>query len=118
MNKKNSITLIILVLFVLTSCVTSTNVTFATDIPGAEVFIDGESIGETPVTVNVSNAIWEDQEILVRKNGLQDLNTSLEKEPKIINILTGILLPVTLYIPLLYCYGPKENQTYLLGTTE
>ena len=118
MNKKTVITVIILVLFVFTSCVTSTNVTFTTDIPGAEVFIDGESVGETPVTVSVTNAVWEDQEIIIKKNGIKDLKTSLKKEAKIVNILTGILLPVTLYIPLLFCYGPKADQNYLLATTE
>jgi hypothetical protein len=115
MNKKSCIALVLLVLFVFSSCVTKTKVLFTSDIPGAEVIIDGESMGQTPFTAEVTNAIWEDQEVIVRKNGLKDHTTKLKKEPKIVNILTGILLPVTLYIPLLWCYGPEEKQHFDLG---
>ncbi|HOE07544.1 MAG TPA: PEGA domain-containing protein [Treponemataceae bacterium] len=60
MNKKSCIALVLLVLFVFSSCVTKTKVSFTSDIPGAEVFIDGESMGQTPFTAEVTNAIWED----------------------------------------------------------
>jgi hypothetical protein len=70
MNKKSCIALVLLVLFVFSSCVTKTKVLFTSDIPGAEVIIDGESMGQTPFTAEVTNAIWEDQEVIVRKNGL------------------------------------------------
>ncbi len=116
MNKKSVIALVLLVLFVFSSCATKTMVTFESDIPGAEVIIDGESMGQTPFKAEVSNAIWEDQEVIVKKNGMKDLNTKLKKEPKIFNIITGVVLaPVTLYIPLLWCYGPDENQKFILG---
>ncbi|HPX27148.1 MAG TPA: hypothetical protein PLG87_10110 [Treponemataceae bacterium] len=45
MNKKSCIALVLLVLFVFSSCVTKTKVLFTSDIPGAEVIIDGESMG-------------------------------------------------------------------------
>ncbi len=116
MNRKSCIALVLLVLVVFSSCVTKTKVSFTTDIPGAEVIIDGESIGQTPCTAEITNAVWEDQEVIVRKNGLKDYKTELKKEPKIINIITGVLLaPVTLYIPLLWCYGPEETQYFELG---
>ncbi len=115
MNKKAVIALIVLVILVFSSCVTKTKVAFTSDIPGAEVIIDGKVAGQTPFTADVSNAIWEDQEVIIRKNGLKDQKTKLKKEIKVINLLTGILLcPVTLYIPLLWCYGPKDQQAFIL----
>lgn len=116
MKKKELIALVLLAVMVLSSCVTKTKVTFTSDIPGAEVIIDGESMGQTPFTAEITNAVWEDQEVIVKKNGLDDYKTKLKKEPKIINIITGIVLaPVTFYIPLLWCYGPEETQNFNLG---
>lgn len=39
----------ILLVVVCASCVTQTRVNFSTDVDGAEVFVDGEKIGTTPV---------------------------------------------------------------------
>lgn len=44
----------------LSGCVTQTMVRFATNEPGAEVYIDNELVGTTPHTEQLSNAVWED----------------------------------------------------------
>ena len=97
------------------SCVTSTNVSFNTDIEGAEVMLDGMKIGITPTQSKLSNAIWEDPDVFIRKEGYRDLYLSVKKEIKVVNVLTGVVLsPFTYFIPLLWCYGPKKNQNYVM----
>lgn len=118
MKKKGFIAALLLVCFVLSSCVTTTMVNFNSDIPGAEVIVDGEILGQTPFKAEVSNAIWKNQEVIVKKNGLKDLHTILNKEPKVFNIVSAIIFPGTVYLPLLWCYGPKENQYFTLGQAD
>lgn len=53
MKKNYSCLLVsVLVLPLILSCVTKTNVTFYTDQDGADVYVDEEYIGKTPVTKN------------------------------------------------------------------
>ena len=44
----------LLLLVFLTSCVSSTRVSFNTDVEGAEVYVDGELIGTTPTQKNLA----------------------------------------------------------------
>ena len=82
MKKFASFTAGILLLIFCSSCVTQTRVSFLTDIDGAEIYVDGEKIGTSPVTTKLSNAIWNDPDILIRKDGYKDLYTDLTKEIK------------------------------------
>ena len=59
----------ILLVVVCASCVTQTRVNFSTDVDGAEVFVDGEKIGTTPVQKKLSNVVWENPDILIKKEG-------------------------------------------------
>lgn len=95
----------------LSGCVSSTRVSFATDEDGAEVYVDGELIGTTPVEAKLSNAIWDDPDVLIRKDGFKDLRTGVDKEIKAVNLVCGILL---WWPSLLYVSGPKERQHYIL----
>lgn len=101
---------ILLVIFC-ASCVTQTRVNFSTDVDGAEVYVDGEKIGTTPVQKKLSNAIWNNPDILIKKEGYKDLYTDLNKELKGVNLVSGLLL----WCPsLFWVYGPKKNQSYML----
>lgn len=101
----------ILLVVVCASCVTQTRVNFSTDVDGAEVFVDGEKIGTTPVQKKLSNVVWENPDILIRKEGYKDLYTDLKKEIKGVNLVSGLFL----FWPALFCvYGPKKNQSYIL----
>lgn len=102
---------VLLLLVSLAGCVSSTKVTFATDVDGAEVYVDGELVGTTPVQTKLSNAIWEDPDVLIRKDGYKDLHSSVNKELKTVNLVCGILL---WWPSLLYVSGPKKTQNYIL----
>lgn len=96
-------------------CVTSTVVRFNTDVEGAEVIVDGYKIGTTPTQYKMSNAFWEDPDVTIKKEGFKDINLGVKKEVKVVNVVTGVALsPVTWFIPLLWCYGPKQNQNFML----
>lgn len=111
MKKIISILLLAALLFTTMGCVSSTNVTFYTDVEGAEVFVDGQSIGTTPITTSMSNAVWEDPEILIRKEGYKDLRTNVRKELKGPNVAFGVLLNTFAW---LWCYGPKSAQNFMM----
>ncbi len=114
MKKFVSILLVLIVLLsILSSCVTKTKVTFDTDVPGADVYLDGEYIGKTPVTKKLSNAVWKDPHVTIKKDGYQDIHTNIKKEVKMINLIFGWLL----WLPsLLWVHGPKQYQYYIINT--
>ncbi len=113
MKFKRNLTILIsaFLIFTTVACVSSTNVTFFTDTEDAEVYIDGELIGSTPATAKLSNGIWNDPTITIKKDGFKTLNTSLQKEVKVPNIALGLLLNWPAF---LWCYGPKKNQNFML----
>lgn len=101
----------ILLVVVCASCVTQTRVNFSTDVDGAEVFVDGEKIGTTPVQKKLSNVVLENPDILIKKEGYKDLYTDLKKEIKGVNLVSGLIL---FWPALFWVYGPKKNQSYIL----
>lgn len=113
MKLKRIFTILItsILLFTVISCVSSTNVTFNTDTPNAEIYVDGNLIGKTPVTTELSNAIWEDPTITIKKEGYRTLNSSVQKELKAVNVVFGIFLNPPAF---LWCYGPKQFQNFSL----
>ena len=104
---KNLLLLLLVFVFILSSCVSKSNVLFKTDVDGAEVFIDGESIGKTPVKTKLSNAIWKDPDILIKQDGYNDNYYTIEKDLKVANLVMGLIL---WWPTLLYVWGPDENQ--------
>ena len=92
-------------------CVSSTNVTFNTETEGAEVYVDGELIGTTPATAKLSNAIWNDPDILIKQAGYKDLRTGVKKEVKGANVALGLTVN---WAALLWVYGPKKVQNFVL----
>ncbi|MGP1455793.1 MAG: PEGA domain-containing protein [Treponema sp.] len=107
--------LLVMVIAMVSSCVTRTNVIFNTDVAGADVYVDGEHIGKTPVTKSLSNAVWEDPDILIKKDGYQDMYLGVKKEVKVVNLVCGLLL---WWPSLLWVYGPTAHQHYLLSPTK
>lgn len=94
-----------------TGCVTSTKVSIYTDVEGADVFIDNKKIGQTPIIkYKMKNIAWEDEVIIIRKEGYEEVNRYMYKEIKWWNAITGYFF----LIPLIWSYGPKPEQHYLL----
>lgn len=110
-SKVVSATVSILLLISFASCVSSTNVAFNTDAGETEVYVDGQLIGTTPVTAKLSNAIWNDPAITLKKDGYKTTQVSLQREPKAANIVFGLLLNWPAF---LWCYGPKANQNFMM----
>ena len=112
-TKSKVLTVIVsaLLLFSFVSCVTSTNVTFYSDVEETEVYVDGQLIGTTPTTTKLSNAIWNDPTITLKKEGYKVMTTGLQKEAKGVNIVLGLLVDRPAF---LWCYGPKANQNFMM----
>ena len=101
--------LVIFTVAVTTGCVTHTNVTIDSEPQGAEVRLDNRKVGETPVTLQLSNALWEDPVVHLQADGYRDMYGSLDKEIKGVNLAVGFFL----FPPsLLWCYGPDQYQHY------
>ena len=112
MRSKVLTAIIALVLILgLAGCVTSTNVTFYSDVEDVEVYVDGQLIGSTPATTKLSNAVWNDPTITLKKEGFKTLTTGLQKEVKGVNIVLGLLVDWPAF---LWCYGPKATQNFML----
>jgi hypothetical protein len=112
--KTKAIGAIFLCLFaasILSGCVTATNVRFEANVKDATVAIDGKKVGATPAQESLSNAIWEDPDVIVSKEGYKTLRTKLSKEVKPVNLICGIIL---FWPSLLWCYGPKAEQYFEL----
>ena len=113
-NKKKigfSIIAGIMLIVLCSSCVTSTRVHINSDVEGAEVYIDGQKIGTTPTEIALSNAVWEDPDVVLKKDGYKDLHTNVNKEVKAVNLVSGLVL---FWPSLLWVYGPKANQNYIM----
>ena len=105
--KVASIILAIAILF--TSC--STMVRIETpDVPNASVKINGIPAGETPVRKNLSDAIWEEYNVEITKDGYQVYRGRLKKEVKVGALIGGIIV----WPFLLWVYGPDPYQKVYL----
>ena len=92
----------------LASC--TTLVTIKSNPPGAQVVVNSRSIGDTPVSMTMSNALWERQLVMLTKRGFTTLNTELVQEIKLRPLIAGFFV-----WPLwLWAYGPAPDQYFVL----
>lgn len=104
----------VLIVILLSGCVTNTMVTIESDPPGASVYVDGRPIGETPTRTRMSNAAWEDPIIKLEKEGYRTVVDDVDKEIKIVNGIVGLFLwPAWLWV-----WGPDNIQYYYLQPIE
>jgi hypothetical protein len=96
-------------------CVMNTKCLIDTNVKGAKVSVNGRDIGAVPASVRLSNAVWEDPEIVIEKKGYRTLHANPEKEIKVVNGVIGFLF---FWPSLLWCYGPKPNQFFTLYPEE
>lgn len=94
-----------------------TRVFFDSSEEGAEVYLDGEKLGETPFAAEISAYAWYDPFVVIKKEGYKDLKTELKKAPRAGNIAAGVIfigaLPISM--PCLFtCYGPDKRQYFEL----
>jgi hypothetical protein len=108
--------LVVVALFaaLLSGCVMNTMVTIDSQPQGAEVFIDGKPVGETPTQTRLSNAAWEDPIVRLTKEGHRTVVDDLDKEIKIFNGIVGFFWwPTWLWV-----WGPDNIQYYYLAEEE
>jgi hypothetical protein len=89
----------------------STMVAIQTDPEGASVKINGQPVGKTPLTTELSNFDFDDYVVEVKKDGYEPLTAALQKEFKVGQFIVGLLL---WWPELLWVYGPKPLQTFEL----
>jgi hypothetical protein len=76
--------------------------------PGANVRLEGKDLGKTPLSVELSDAVWENYNVIFKMAGYRELRVKLAKEIKAGALIGGLFFA----IPLLWCYGPDENQYF------
>ena len=101
----------ILAAMVFSGCVT--RVFFDSSEEGAEVYLDGEKLGETPFAAEISAYAWYDPFVIIKKEGYKDLKTELKKTPRAGNIAAGVIflcaLPISM--PCLFtCFVPVKRN--------
>jgi hypothetical protein len=109
--KRWTLLLITITLLVLLFSACSTSVTIDTDPPGAEVRLNYQRIGTTPVTVVLSDAVWEEFFVEISKPGYRTIRTTLRKEIKPGAVVGGLLGFV---VPWLYAWGPAPYHYFEL----
>jgi hypothetical protein len=92
-------------------CATSSNVTFDSSVRGANVKIDGKDVGRTPLTVKMSNAVWENPDVVITAEGYRTWIGAPEKEMKLSAAIVGYFL---FWPALLWSYGPSKYQYFTL----
>ncbi len=92
----------------LTSC--STSVQLTTEPSGADVEINGQAYGKTPINVNLTDFDFTDYSVTMRMAGYQDKTVVLEKELK-----TGPFIGGFFIWPFwLWSYGPMDAYNFQL----
>lgn len=110
-KKTSTLFVIISALITLNSCVSSTRVVINSKPSNADVYEDGQYVGKTPVSLNISNLVWNSPDITISKDGYTSMPVTLKKEAKITNLVIGYVINVFAF---LWCYGPTENQNFVL----
>lgn len=106
---KKLISLLLLVIL-LASCATSTMVTFNSNVEGANVYVDDELVGQTPLELRMSNFVTDEPTVSVEKEGYKKSRKPISKEVKVGNFISGLFF----WFPYLWVYGPKEIQSFRL----
>lgn len=110
-KKTSTLFVIISALITLNSCVSSTRVVINSKPSNADVYEDGQYVGKTPVSLNISNLVWDSPDITISKDGYTSMPVTLKKEEKITNLVIGYVINIFAF---LWCYGPTENQNFVL----
>ncbi len=105
---KKLLSLLLVAAIFLAGC--ATMVRIETDVPGANVKINGQSVGTTPVVRNLSDAIWENFNVEIAKDGYKTFHGTLAKEFKVGALIGGLIM----WPLLLWTYGPQPYQNFEL----
>ncbi|MDR1277121.1 MAG: PEGA domain-containing protein [Treponema sp.] len=105
------------------ACQTTTLVNINTNVPGAQVVLDGKIIGATPINdYKVKNSAGKKYQVIIEKEGYEPVQRNLQTETKtanqvavVIGYAFGILiLPAFLMLNALWMEGPVPDQYFIL----
>jgi hypothetical protein len=114
---------VLLIALVLAGCQTTTMVNINTNVPDAQVVVDGKIIGTTPIErVPIKNSSGRTYPVIIEKEGYEIYRGSLATETKAANatavvvgyIFFPLILPLLLCINALWIDGPQSDQYFVL----
>lgn len=96
--------------FLLASCTSSTRIT--SEPPGADVFIDGQLVGETPFVHEDAKISFSSTTVTLRKEGYEDLHAVIRKDEDIDPgaIVGGIFFQW----PFIWTFGYLPDHHYVM----
>ncbi len=113
---KKFLVLLLLVSFVFASCVTPLVVN--SNVKGADVYLDGVNVGQTPLVTDIPSFAWYDPIVRIEMEGYETFEGRLDKDVRILHVVFGAIFVASLPISvplLLNCYGPVEEQMFELS---
>jgi hypothetical protein len=123
----NKIISIVLLTAFFSACQTTTLVNINTNVPGAQVVLDGKILGATPITeIKIKNSVGKNYRVIIEKEGYETLQRTLQTETKtaaVTAVVVGYvfswaLLPMLLWINGLWMEGPVPDQYFVLTKAE
>jgi hypothetical protein len=117
------VSMVLIAAVFLSACQTTTRVNIDTNVPGAQVVLDGKAIGTAPITrAKIKNSYNGKYNVTIEKEGYETLQRSLKIESKagpttalvIGYSLSWLILPALLCINAFWITGPEPNQYFVL----
>jgi hypothetical protein len=102
-----SVCVVVLIVFILTSCTTLVHID--TNVP-ANITINGQPAGKTPVQRELSDFILSTDEVVLTADGYITYRGRLRKEFKVGACVAGFFL----FFPWAWAYGPDPYQYFIL----
>ena len=99
---------IVAVLVAVSVAVCTTLVRIESEPPDAKVYLNRQPSGTTPLSISLSNFIFNEYDISIEKEGFEDLESRLNKEFKVAPFVGGLFV----WPLLLWVYGPEDYQAY------
>jgi hypothetical protein len=105
------------------SACATTRVNINTNVPGAQVTVDGKTLGATPIfEAKIKNSTGKTYQVIIEKEGYETMRGVLQKETKSANAaavvvgyaLCWLVLPMLLWINGAWMEGPVPDQYFVL----
>jgi hypothetical protein len=110
MNQKIARFAAFLLASVFAGCTMTTKVTIETNVPGAQVNLDGKIIGVTPIeNYKIKNRVLKEYPVLLTKDGYKPTYSKLKTETKLASMIGSILI-----IPAIWLEGPQKLQYFVM----
>lgn len=110
--RKPAFYLLFVLSILFTACSTAVQIT--TEPSGADVEINGQVKGKTPLSLPLSDFVGSTFQTKFKLPGYNEKYVELQKEFKTGTFIGGLFI----WPFLLWCYGPEANQNFVLEPTK